>query len=901
MLPGRRNSKAKSVQLLWLVPPLLIYIVPLVLGFGWNSLSGPSVPGPMPPEGYTGRLPAVPITAESWGTAVVIVPFHARLNDYLRNGYLPLWNPYQGLGQPFTAGGEGGPYFPLTIVRALAPYSWDNWINLIGFLLGGLATVALLRGFALTSRAAIFGGVAFMVSGALSVQIPRDNIVDQLWMIPVLLWATAAAVRERTARRCVILAIVSGLHLLAGFAQIALPAIVLVGLFALVYAYFEAPTRRDYANRAAVTIGALALGGALAAFSLLPVLATMANAQQPNQNMRMVYFDPQVSRGNAIAFFLPQLLGDPYSMSWAAPSVAAPENRATDWDNLFGYLGLTPLFLIIGGVSVRAWRSAEQRLMFRFFGLAGLTLFLRYLSVPPFDLLDLLPPFDIQTRKHTNGLTILLFILAAAIAVDHCDRWRPRWVWRLQLISVACLVVFSARLIANYAAPEYGNLRQQFMTIGVHHLAFSGILVLLVLVPFALVWRGRLSPEKLATLATTGVIGEAICYLPLGTNLASALYVRAGIAALIVVAGLLGVSRRRLLAVVPVGAAIVVYAWLVVTLPNGLPLRVDTDQPATYMRWLQQHAGSDYRTFGIYPDTSSIAGLQDLGVVGPIAPRDFQTMVYLTSAANVSQGYAGSPIYMMAGRLTFLMVDFEARRPLFNWLGVRYIVLEKAYFTPPARPDQDILTKDPTSYKVAYEDDRVRIVESLGATPKAQYWPAVSYAPDAAAIIGMLHDAPGRALGPPLVEEADRGRLGLPEAAEPPPPIPAHVDAYTPNQVTMTIDTPGPGLVVLKDVYAPGWSARVDGQPTELVRVNAMVRGVLVREAGHHQLVVSYWPLSMTAGLVLALAATLLIVVALVSAAWRHDRVIPAWALLAGLAIIVGGLVAFVMTVAPMH
>src|SRR5581483_11406208 len=103
---------------------------------------------------------------------VVVVPFHARLGEYLHSLTLPLWNPYQGLGQPFAAQGEGSPYFPAAIVRALLPYAWSNWVTVWMFWLGGAFVVAFLRGLALGTRAAVFGGIAFTVSGVVLPFIP---------------------------------------------------------------------------------------------------------------------------------------------------------------------------------------------------------------------------------------------------------------------------------------------------------------------------------------------------------------------------------------------------------------------------------------------------------------------------------------------------------------------------------------------------------------------------------------------------------------------------------------------------------------------------------------------------------------------------------------------------------
>ena len=73
----------------------------------------------------------------------------------------------------------------------------------------------------------------------------------------------------------------------------------------------------------------------------------------------------------------------------------------------------------------------------------------------------------------------------------------------------------------------------------------------------------------------------------------------------------------------------------------------------------------------------------------------------------------------------------------------------------------------------------------------------------------------------------------------------AEIAAYSNNNVTVTVDAAQPGLLVLHDMYYPGWVARVDGTPTPIVRANLLFRGVEV-PAGHHTVEFSFQPFSLT-------------------------------------------------------
>ncbi len=62
------------------------------------------------------------------------------------------------------------------------------------------------------------------------------------------------------------------------------------------------------------------------------------------------------------------------------------------------------------------------------------------------------------------------------------------------------------------------------------------------------------------------------------------------------------------------------------------------------------------------------------------------------------------------------------------------------------------------------------------------------------------------------------------------------------------------GLLVLTNVFFPGWRATVDGSETKIYRVNGLVRGEFLKE-GRHQVVFTYFPSSFLFELMLFSAA----------------------------------------------
>lgn len=79
------------------------------------------------------------------------------------------------------------------------------------------------------------------------------------------------------------------------------------------------------------------------------------------------------------------------------------------------------------------------------------------------------------------------------------------------------------------------------------------------------------------------------------------------------------------------------------------------------------------------------------------------------------------------------------------------------------------------------------------------------------------------------------------------------------DRVELEANLETPGIVVLADVYYPGWKLTIDGRPAPIYRINRMMRGAAI-EAGTHRLVYSYDPDSFRVGLIFSaagLAATL--------------------------------------------
>jgi len=83
-----------------------------------------------------------------------------------------------------------------------------------------------------------------------------------------------------------------------------------------------------------------------------------------------------------------------------------------------------------------------------------------------------------------------------------------------------------------------------------------------------------------------------------------------------------------------------------------------------------------------------------------------------------------------------------------------------------------------------------------------------------------------------------------------------HVVSTKAQRLELAVETPGPAALVVRDGWAPGWSARIDGTPVAIPR--GRHRQVPV-PAGRHHVVMSYAPRGVALALGAALAAALAI------------------------------------------
>jgi hypothetical protein len=182
----------------------------------------------------------------------------------------------------------------------------------------------------------------------------------------------------------------------------------------------------------------------------------------------------------------------------------------------------------------------------------------------------------------------------------------------------------------------------------------------------------------------------------------------------------------------------------------------------------------------------------------------------------------------------------------------------------------------------AYVSDEVRLAQAA-ATPLVSLfevrrgvgpaWVVESLRrlPDEARLADVLR-APTRlgvdARREALATEADARGVSLPPGSRSSP-----ADVARAAGGRLVVRAAGPGLLVLSEGYDAGFSARVDGRPARVLRVNGDRMGVVIGD-GTHRVVLTHRARGLAAGLVLAAAGALGLAAAAVAGRSGRRRVV---------------------------
>ncbi len=260
--------------------------------------------------------------------------------DSVRAGELPLWNPYLFAGVPFLAAGQHSALYPPSLLYYVLPlekaYGWYTVLNLA---IAGWCMFALLRGYALRHGSALFGAVAFQLSGFFVGQVVFQMMIGAAAWLPLVLLACDGIIERRAPLRAagwmLLGALALAMVVLAGHIEILVYTLLVAGLYAahrLFWRWFQrSRALPDLAQLIAPALALLAmvgLGLALAAIQLIPLYELVS------VNFRSA----RTEFAQVLSYGFPKSLG---WMRWLLPNFFGSEAQRSYFD-VFSWALQTP-------------------------------------------------------------------------------------------------------------------------------------------------------------------------------------------------------------------------------------------------------------------------------------------------------------------------------------------------------------------------------------------------------------------------------------------------------------------------------------------------------------------------------------------------------------------------------
>ena len=255
-----------------------------------------------------------------------------------------------------------------------------------------------------------------------------------------------------------------------------------------------------------------------------------------------------------------------------------------------------------------------------------------------------------------------------------------------------------------------------------------------------------------------------------------------------------------------------------------------------------QDKSLDYRVLNLatstFNENETSFYVKSIGGYHAAKLRRYQELVeaYINNEINgVYRAVAGA-----AGDMT--QVNGDSIYPVLNMLNTKYFIL-------PLQGGQTVPLENPYTYGNAWFVDKVNYVdnanEELAMTGK----------------VALRHEA--------VADKKFREQLG--DAVVQDTLSVVNIKAYEPNQLTYEVNSDKGGVVVFSEIYYPGWTATVDGEETELGRVDYVLRALKVKP-GKHEVVLSFFPKSIDRTETVAYSAYVVLLLLIAFLGWRAVR-----------------------------
>ena len=252
-----------------------------------------------------------------------------------------------------------------------------------------------------------------------------------------------------------------------------------------------------------------------------------------------------------------------------------------------------------------------------------------------------------------------------------------------------------------------------------------------------------------------------------------------------------------------------------------------------------------YRTLNLASNTfnenETSYYLKSVGGYHPAKLRRYQELVEAYISPEMQKLFGA--VAASGGDMT--QVKGDSIFPVLNMLNAKYFIM-------PLQSGQTVPVQNPYVYGNAWIVDRVNYVDNANQEL------------DMVGKLSLRHEAVAdRKFADVLGQSRPQDSTSV-----------VRLTSYDANKLTYDVSTAVGGVVVFSEIFYPGWTATVDGQPVEVGRVNYVLRAISVKP-GNHKVELAFFPKTVDTTEAIAYAAyavLALVVVVLVLLEWRRRK-----------------------------
>ena len=426
---------------------------------------------------FSGYVPGtMPNKAQYFDAIVEFFPWRSLVTDMLRNGQIPLWNPYNFSGTPLLANYQSAVFYPLSILYLFVKQS-VSWSVLVFLqpLLASFFTYLYLRKIRIGVWGGILGSIAFAYSSYMTRWLEYNSVGHTILWLPMALYAIESATSIGAIRSFILFIIASTSSLFAGWPLDFIYSFLMILFYIIFSPFLHCANKKDvHALRVRFLLLMFFTLG-VGAVQLLPGIELISKSTRSIIPYEFFISNMLIAPWQLIVTVVPDFFGNPATRNyWLSISYVA----------LTLSIGLPPLLFAFFSLGV-----VKKYFQLKFFALTSLIIVFLIVRHPLTELIYKTPIPLFSTSSPTRLLGIFAFCVSV-LAAYGVNRYVNSTV-RLSQLTLIVLPVVPVLLTAWLACLLF--IPEAYRTTAIRQLLIATVIVTSTItgIVTGLIWKSK--------------------------------------------------------------------------------------------------------------------------------------------------------------------------------------------------------------------------------------------------------------------------------------------------------------------------------------------------------------------------------------------------------------------------